>query len=374
MAQMKPRRQGEGKDLGAEKIPLLEVEAPQRYPAAFLRGAACVAASIGWMLASTALILLNKHLMVTDGFKYPMALSGMGMVFSSLASFLCCRVFRVVSMKASGMVTMTFYLQRILPVGLFMAATLLFGNMVYFYLTVSFIQMLKAFTPVITMVFLFAARLETPSRRMIYSVLLVAVGTAISSYGEVNLSVFGITVMFLSEAAEALRLVMTQYVLVGLKFHPIEGLMYFAPACTLWLVIGIAFTELRSMIADGAAAIVARSPLMYLTAACLGFAVNTLAYLVIILASSLTLKVLGTVKNTLLVLFCAVFLHETVTFVEGTGYGVSLAGFMWYNKIKMEGAGPGDKLKPPIVKAEEKASRRPDVETPTCHQKKPEKV
>lgn len=37
-----------------------------------------------------------------------------------------------------------FYATKILPVGLFMALTLHFGNLVYLYLTVAFIQMLKA--------------------------------------------------------------------------------------------------------------------------------------------------------------------------------------------------------------------------------------
>ena len=36
-----------------------------------------------------------------------------------------------------------FYLTRIMPIGLFMALTLFFGNVVYLYLSVSFIQMLK---------------------------------------------------------------------------------------------------------------------------------------------------------------------------------------------------------------------------------------
>ena len=45
------------------------------------------------------------------------------------------------------MLTWNFYLRRILPVGLFMALTLLCGNLVYLYLTVSFIQMLKARSP-----------------------------------------------------------------------------------------------------------------------------------------------------------------------------------------------------------------------------------
>ena len=51
------------------------------------------------------------------------------------------QVLHVVEMKRS--MTLRFYMLRIMPVGLFMALTLHFGNTVYLYLTVSFVQMLK---------------------------------------------------------------------------------------------------------------------------------------------------------------------------------------------------------------------------------------
>ncbi len=51
------------------------------------------------------------------------------------------QVFKVV--EAKRVVSWHFYFTKIMPIGLFMAATLHFGNLVYLYLTVSFIQMLK---------------------------------------------------------------------------------------------------------------------------------------------------------------------------------------------------------------------------------------
>ncbi|CAL8465208.1 g4743 [Coccomyxa elongata] len=299
---------------------------------------ATVVACVGWMGVSSGLIMVNKYLMSTDGFHYPMALSCLGMLFSSVASYIACRVIKVV--EVNRVLTWRFYFARILPVGFFMALTLHFGNIVYLYLTVSFIQMLKAFTPIITMLALFVARLEDPSQRLIVAVLLIALGTAMASYGEVNMSWLGLTFMFASETFEAIRLVMTQMLLVGLKFHPIEGLMYLAPACSLWLLLGIALVEWPRMAAENALGLIAAKPLLYMSAAAMGFGVNSLAYIVIQLASSLTLKVLGTVKNALVVWMGIIFLAELVTPLQGFGYAVSLAGFFWYNYIKMQKGSP----------------------------------
>ena len=50
------------------------------------------ACSVLWMAVSSALIVLNKQLLSEVGFHSPMALSGLGMAFSSLAGFLVCKV------------------------------------------------------------------------------------------------------------------------------------------------------------------------------------------------------------------------------------------------------------------------------------------
>lgn len=67
--------------------------------------------------------------------------------------------------------------------------------------------------------------------------------------------------------------------------------MYLAPACSLWLLLGIALVEWPRMAAEGALGLIAAKPLLYMSAAAMGFGVNSLAYIVIQLASSLTLKV-----------------------------------------------------------------------------------
>ncbi|CAD7700496.1 unnamed protein product [Ostreobium quekettii] len=331
------QRQEKGdKDLCIESEHLLEGRSRAVTSGAWIRHLVLAIVSLTWMGISSGLILLNKYIMVTDGFKFPMALTAMGMAFSGLAGFLACRVFKAVAVQSPDAVSWNYYMMRIMPIGFFMAASFHFGNLVYMHLTVAFIQMLKSLTPVVTMAMLFAARLETPTKWMIYSVFVVAFGTALASYGEVGMSFFGVTAMLLSILFESSRLVLTQFVLVGLKFHPIEGLMYFAPACVLWLVIGIYFFELQAMLEADAFGLIVQSPIAYISASALGFAVNLLGYWVIVLSSSLTLKLLATVKSAALVLFCALFLGETVTPIEAIGYALSIVGFLWYTKVKTE--------------------------------------
>jgi hypothetical protein len=60
-----------------------------------------------------------------------------------------------------------------------------------------------------------------------------------------------------------------------------------------------------------------------------------LAFAVIKLTGSLTQKVLGTVKNILLVFYSVLFMGEHVTVRQWVGYNISLIGFVWYQCQKM---------------------------------------
>ena len=77
------------------------------------------------------------------------------------------------------------------------------------------------------------------------------------------------------------------------------------------------------------------------SAASLGFLLNVLAFAVIKLTGSLTQKVLGTVKNILLVFFQVLFMGESITARQWAGYQVSLLGFVWYQYQKITAARAG---------------------------------
>ena len=64
-----------------------------------------------WVSASNGLILLNKYIMSSDGFKHPMALSSLGMVTSWLLSVVVCRLGLV---RAQNRVSPAFFVTRFL--------------------------------------------------------------------------------------------------------------------------------------------------------------------------------------------------------------------------------------------------------------------
>ena len=145
---------------------------------------AAMVSAVLFCVASSGIIMLNKWIISVLGFPFPMTLSLLGMLFSLTCS---AALTKLTSLSTRNVeITVRFCLLRAAPIGVLTALTLYFGNLAYVDLSVSFLQMLKASTPILVMVLMFAARLETPSLPMVVSVLVIALGTLLAALGEVR--------------------------------------------------------------------------------------------------------------------------------------------------------------------------------------------
>ena len=88
-------------------------------------------------------------------------------------------------------------LRSILPIGLLFSGSLILSNKAYLYLSVAYIQMLKAFTPVAILLISWAFKIAEPNKRLGAIVLMISCGVAIASHGERHFMVIG----FLTQAA-----------------------------------------------------------------------------------------------------------------------------------------------------------------------------
>ena len=288
-----------------------------------------------YAVAGPSLILLNKHILSTLGFHFPLTLSCIGQLTSFLLSAVMIHGLGWVKLENRDKVSTPFYVRNIMPVGIFGALTLSCGNSVYLYLSVAFIQMLKAFTPVVTLIVAVLLRVSHPTLSAIVAVAGISAGTCVAVYGELNFSTIGFTLMLISEVAEGIRLVLMQILLKNFKFSAVEGLYYMSPATVLWMGAAILLTEVQQMGTESAWKIAAAAPWTFIGAGVLGFCVNTMSFLVIQATSSVTLKSLAVARTAGLVLFCAMFLGEVVTKVEALGYAISFACFIWYSYLEM---------------------------------------
>ena len=117
------------------------------------------------------------------------ALSHVRAILSQLCCFLTGAVivhFRLLGMKPNDAITLEVFTQYIAPIGILYAVTLATGNGAYLYRSVSFIQMLKASMPAMVYFCSVLSKLERFSWSRFFNMLMISIGVAIASYGEMS--------------------------------------------------------------------------------------------------------------------------------------------------------------------------------------------
>ena len=97
-----------------------------------------------------------------------------------------------------------------MPIGALFAVVLWLGNTCYLYLSVSFIQMLKAMMPVAVFVVGVMVGTEKYSHRAAINMAVVAFGVAVASYGEISFVLVGVVLQITAIICESFRIVLVQ--------------------------------------------------------------------------------------------------------------------------------------------------------------------
>jgi len=79
-----------------------------------------------YIIAATAIIMLNKYLLSVTAFKYPIVLSSLGVVCGWLTSIFMV-VTKRVDMTNHKDITFKMWVQNVLPIGFFQGTTLMLG-------------------------------------------------------------------------------------------------------------------------------------------------------------------------------------------------------------------------------------------------------
>ncbi|PRP86798.1 hypothetical protein PROFUN_05015 [Planoprotostelium fungivorum] len=307
-----------------------------------------------WMIISTGLIIFNKLILTTYDFRFPIFLTTWHLLYATVATRLM-HLFKSSLVKGVSDVDMSWkkWSQSVLPIAVCFSGSLIMSNVSYLYLTVSFIQMLKAFNLVCVMLIGALFGLDKLTPRSIGWGVVVSAGVALASLGEINFNLTGVLSQTVAVLFESFRLILVQKLLSTLKMSPIVSLYFFAPVssvdtrtshlakvCFLLNTIPLILYEEQNPFVE-----LHKVGLFSLFLnGTLSFCLNVSAVFLVSATSGLTLTLAGVCKDVLLVLGSSTFFGNVVTTTQYLGYSIAVAGIFilksedtvrqWTNYVK----------------------------------------
>lgn len=288
--------------------------------------------TIGYLTFSTITVVSNKHLIKDAGFGNPIFVSSCGTMFAFALSTILVHG-KFVSVSEPKM-TFKEWFKVCVPVGFFSSITLACANIVYVYLSLSFVQMLKAFVPVVTYITHVFVGTDKYNSDFTVSLLAMVLGGMMCMNVSGKATVIGVCVMFGSHFAEAFRTVGAQWLLVNRKFGVIESMYYFAPATVVFFIPLVVYFEGSSLQAPGIISIANKYWYLFVVSSSWGCLVNACGLGVVKNIGAVWFKGINNIKNILLLFFGILVYGDVVTVLQAFGYALSLAGFGRYTYVK----------------------------------------
>ncbi|XP_057956762.1 probable sugar phosphate/phosphate translocator At5g25400 [Malania oleifera] len=287
-----------------------------------------------WIFLSFTVIVYNKYILDRKMYNwpFPISLTIIHMSFCSAIAFFLINVFRVVEPVS---MSRSLYLSSVVPIGALYSLSLWFSNSAYIYLSVSFIQMLKALMPVAVYSIGVLLKKDAFKSDTMLNMLSISLGVAIAAYGEARFDSWGVLLQLGAVCFEATRLVMIQILLAskGITLNPITSLYYVAPCCLVFLFVPWVVVE-YPLLRDSAN--FHFDFVIFGTNSLCAFALNLAVFLLVGKTSALTMNVAGVVKDWLLIAFSWSVIKDTVTPVNLIGYGLAFLGVAYYNHSKLQ--------------------------------------
>ena len=275
-------------------------------------------------------------------------LTALGPAFAAVTAYLLLGIGAIKFTKPELLTSRRFRYASAWPIGALSALTLALGNASYVHLSVATCQMLKAFTPAITLMLLFALRIDFPTMAEMACVVAITIGTVMTSWGgEIALPAIGLVLQLGANFAEAARIVLSQQLLSERRLPMLEMQYHVAPPQLAALLISSFILELdtpseRQKALDAMLA----APWPFVAAGVLGLGLQVAGLLAVKIAGSVAVKLLGVARGAALVLFEAATMPDTAPSpIQLCGYGTSLTSFVVYTWLRLRVAPSSSPIK-----------------------------
>ncbi|KAL8286229.1 hypothetical protein RQP46_004717 [Phenoliferia psychrophenolica] len=278
-----------------------------------------------WIALSSSVILQNAYILRELNFNYPIFLTTFHLMYATAGTRVLLRTTHLLDGLKNVEMSWDRWLRNIVPIGALFSASLIFSNLAYLTLSVSFIQMLKAFTSVAVLTMSVLMGLDKFNQRTAIVVVAISLGVALAAWGEIDFALDGFLYQTFGIMFEATRLVAIQKLLQGLRMDPLVSLYYYAPVCAglnaLLIPVYEGWAPFQQIIPT------VGLPFLIVNAST-ALLLNIAVVFLIGSASSLVLTLSGVVKDILLVGGSVIIMGSTVTFTQMVGYSIALIGLV----------------------------------------------
>jgi len=284
-----------------------------------------------YFATNLGLTLYNKAVLQYASFHLPWLLTALHSICSFFGSFIFVTLGCGGQHKSSAEANSRRGMATLFALSVLYTVNIAVSNISLDMVTLAFHQLVRSTTPVFAVVLSLMFNLKSFSTDTYLALTPVVLGVIMATYGDISFTTSGLLLTVLGTALAAIKTIVTNLVLVGdLKLQPMDLLWRMSLlAFFQCLIVAEANGEIEQLMvrletADSS------FYLIMLGNGTVAFFLNYASFTTNMLSSALTMTVAANIKQVLAIILAIVVFHSQVTFFNGFGIFVTLAGGAQY--------------------------------------------
>ncbi|XP_031496135.2 UDP-galactose transporter 1-like isoform X13 [Nymphaea colorata] len=285
-----------------------------------------------WWAFNVTVIIMNKWIFQKLDFKFPLSVSCVHFICSSLGAYL---VIKVLKIKPLIEVDPEDRWRRIFPMSFVFCINIVLGNISLRYIPVSFMQTVKSFTPATTVFLQWLVWGKSFDLQIWSSLVPIVGGILLTSITELSFNIFGFCAALFGCLATSTKTILAESLLHGYKFDSINTVFYMAPFATMILAV-------PALLLEGVGVLhwlqthdqLGSSLMILFSSGVFAFCLNFSIFFVIHSTTAVTFNVAGNLKVAVAIMVSWLIFRNPISALNMFGCAITLIGCTFYGYVR----------------------------------------
>ncbi|WCJ44634.1 golgi nucleotide sugar transporter 5 [Euphorbia peplus] len=289
-------------------------------------------AILQWWAFNVTVIIMNKWIFQKLDFKFPLTVSCIHFICSSIGAYI---VIKVLKVKPLIVVDPEDRWRRIFPMSFVFCINIVLGNVSLRYIPVSFMQTIKSFTPATTVVLQWLVWRKYFDWRIWAALVPIVGGILLTSVTELSFNMLGFCAALFGCLATSTKTILAESLLHGYKFDSINTVYYMAPFATMILGLPALLLEGNGVLEWFSThdSVMPAMVIIFISGV-LAFCLNFSIFYVIHSTTAVTFNVAGNLKVAVAVLVSWLIFKNPIALLNAVGCGITLLGCTFYGYVR----------------------------------------